>query len=78
VSRSKRYERYQAVVELHQQGLGGRVIARQTGLSRNTVHRYLEAGTFPEQRVRMKRRSLLGPYLPYLRERWNARCQNAA
>jgi transposase len=76
--RGKRYERYQAVVELHQQGFGGRAIARQMGLSRNTVRRYLEAGTFPEQRVRPKRRSLLDPYLPYLRERWDAGCQNAA
>ncbi len=78
VRRGKRYERYRAVVELHQQGIGGRAIARQTGLSRNTVRRYLEVDTFPEQRVRTKRRSLLDPYLPYLRERWDAGCQNAA
>lgn len=76
--RDKRYERYQAVVELHQQGFGGRALARQMGLSRNTVRRYLEAGAFPEQRMRPKRRSLLDPYLPYLRERWDAGCQNAA
>jgi IclR helix-turn-helix domain len=53
-------------------------LAHQTGLSRNTAHRYLQAGTFPEQRVRPKRRCLLDPYLPYLRERGGARCQNAA
>jgi transposase len=81
VRRGKRYERYQAVVDLRQQGVGRRAIARQTGLSRNTVHRYLEAGTFPEQQMRKKRRSLLDPYLPYLPyllERWEAGCQNAA
>lgn len=78
VRRGKRYERYQAVVDLRQQGVGRRAIARQTGLSRNTVHRYLEAGTFPEQQMRKKRRSLLDPYLPYLLERWEAGCQNAA
>jgi transposase len=78
VRRGKRYEHYQAVVELHQQGFGGRAIARETGLSRNTVHRYLEAGTFPEPGPRKKRRSQLDPYLPYLRERWDAGCQNAA
>ncbi|WP_444542388.1 ISL3 family transposase [Dictyobacter formicarum] len=76
--RGKRYERYQAVAELHQQGLGERAIARTTGLSRNTVHRYLEAGSFPESGPRKKRRSKLDPYLPYLRERWDAGCQNAA
>jgi transposase len=76
--RGKRYERYQAVVEFHQRGLDARAIARQTGLSRNSVRRYLQAGTFPEQRVRTKRRSLLDPYLPYLHQRWDAGCQNAA
>ena len=78
VRHGKRYERYQAVVELHQRGVGRRAIARQTGLSRNTVHRYLEAGTFPEPQARKKRRSSLDPYLPYLHERWEAGCQNAA
>jgi transposase len=76
--RSKRFERYQAVVALHQQGLGARTIARQVGISRNTVRSYLAAETFPEQGLRSKRRSLLDPYLPYLRERWQAGCQNAA
>jgi transposase len=76
--RDKRYQRYQRVVDLRQQGFGRRAIARETGLSRNTVRRYLEADTFPEQGLRRKRRSLLDPYLPYLRERWDAGCQNAA
>lgn len=76
--RGKRYERYQAVVELHQQGFGGRAIARETGLSRNTIRRYLEAGSFLEQSPRRKRPSLLDPYLPYLRKLWEAGCQNAA
>ena len=76
--RGKRYERYQTVVDLHRQGLGTRTIARQVGISRNTVRSYLAAEAFPEQGLRTKRRSLLDPYLPYLRERWNAGCQNAA
>src|SRR2546425_2634459 len=76
--RNKRYERYQAVVALHQQGLGARRIARQVGISRNTVRSYLAAEAFPEQGLRSKRRSLLDPYMPYLRERWQAGCQNAA
>ena len=78
VRRSKRLERYQAVVDLHRQGLGTRTIARQVGISRNTVRSYLAAEAFPEQGLRSKRRSLLDPYLPYLRERWQAGCQNAA
>jgi transposase len=76
--RDKRYERYQTVVALHRQGLGARTIARKLGISRNTVRSYLAAEAFPEQGLRTKRRSLLDPYLPYLRERWHAGCQNAA
>lgn len=76
--RHKRYERYQAVLDLHQQGLGARTIAQPLGISRNTVRSYLNAEAFPEQGLRSKRRSLLDPYLPYLRERWQAGCQNAA
>lgn len=76
--RGKRYERYQTVVALHRQGLGARAIARKLGISRNTVRSYVAAEAFPEQGLRSKRRSLLDPYLPYLRERWQAGCQNAA
>jgi transposase len=76
--RSRRHERYQTVIDLHQQGVGVCAIARQTGISRNTVHRYLQAESFPEQGSRKKRRSLLDRHLPYLRERWEAGCQNAA
>jgi len=76
--RGKRYERYQEVLTLHQQGIGVRAITRQVGISRNTVRRYLHAETFPEQGLRRKRQSRLDPYLPYLCERWEARCQNAA
>jgi transposase len=76
--RGKRYERYQTVVDLHRQGLGARAIARQVGISRNTVRSYLKAEAFPEQGLRSKRPSLLDPYVPYLRERWQAGCQNAA
>jgi transposase len=76
--RGKRYERYQTVAALHRQGLGARTIARLVGISRNTVRSYLKAGTFPEPGLRSKRRSLMDPYMPYLRERWQAGCQNAA
>ena len=59
--RGKRYERYQTVVALHRQGLGARTIARQVGISRNTVRSYVAAEAFPEQGLRTKGRSLLDP-----------------
>jgi transposase len=55
--RGKRYERSHAVMERSRQGLGQRAIARTPGLSRNTVHRSLDVGSFPESGPRKTRRS---------------------
>jgi hypothetical protein len=57
--RARRLGRYQDVLDLHTQGLSGRAIARQTGLSRDTVHQYLATASFPERRARAPRSSLL-------------------
>ena len=65
-TRHRRLARYQAVIELHQQGLSSRAIARQLGLGRHTVRRYLDAGAFPEMAQRRKGSSILDRYLPYL------------
>jgi transposase len=53
-----------------------RAIARQLHLSRGCVHRYVTAESFPERALPGKRRSLLDPYLPYLRQRWEQGCHN--
>ncbi len=66
--RDRRLARYEAVVDLQRQGLGVRAIARQ----------YLAAPAFPERTPNRPRRTLLTPYEPYLRLRWEAGCQNAA
>jgi len=52
-------------------------IADQVGIGHATVSRWLESGTFPEQRPR-PRKIGLDPYLPFLRERWEAGCHNIA
>jgi transposase len=70
--------RYQAVLDLRQQGVGVRAIARQLGLGRQTVRRYLEADTFPEMAQRQKQASLLDQYLPYLKQRWTEGCHNGS
>ena len=69
-TRQRRLARYQAVIELHQQGVGLRAIARQLDLGRRTVSRYIEAGEFPEMAQRPPKATLLTPYLPYLEQRW--------
>ncbi len=70
--------RYEQVLALAAEGLSGRAISRQTGLSRMTIRRYLRAAACP---VRAPRTGLLVPgscWERLLRERWNAGCQNAA
>lgn len=74
--RAARHELYERVVALHQQGVSSVQIAKQLGLARGTVLRYVRAASFPELAPRPRPRQI-DPYLPYLRERWNAGEHNA-
>lgn len=69
--RERRLSRYQDVVDLAGQGLSKREIARTIGLSRNTVKKYLQVKFLPEY-SRPKRRMKIDPFLPHLKERWQA------
>jgi transposase len=75
--RDQRHARYQEVLQRSQSGLGIRAIARDLGMSRHTVRRFIRAEGFPERAPRPPRPGILTPYEPYLRERWSAGCQNA-
>jgi transposase len=71
--RARRLALYTRVWELHRHGWSDRVIARQLGIGRMTVTRYLQAPVFPERKERSDQgRSVLDPYKAYLVERWNA------
>jgi transposase len=82
ISRDKRLSRYEEVMALHREGLGQRAIARQLRLSRNTVQRYVSSSGFPERAegsgLRGAGASKLDPYLPYLREQWDAGMHNCS
>lgn len=55
---------------LHQQGYSQRAIARQLGISRNTVKRYLKLNVSePKYQTRAKKRSKLEAFKPYLHSR---------
>jgi hypothetical protein len=69
VSRSNRYARYEAVRALHQQLVSERAIARRLGMSRNTVHKFLQAESFPERSQPPSRGSILDPYKPHILKR---------
>jgi transposase len=69
--RAGRYARYQQVVELQEQGMTAKDIARRVDLSERTVQRWLAAGTFPDASRRRKRQSSFDAFAPYVLKRWN-------
>jgi transposase len=64
-----RLEQWMDIKHLQRQGLSQREIARQTGLSRNTVAKLLNQ-TAPKPFQKPVRKSCLDPYKPYLIQRW--------
>jgi transposase len=71
--RARRLERYQRVVELNEQGVSLRGIARRMGMHRATVRHWLGAGSFPE-RAGHHVTSRTDRFLDYLRRRWDEGC----
>jgi transposase len=60
------------ILDLHRQGLSVSAIARECGLDRKTVRRYIERGLEPPAYgPRRPRPTLLDPFAGYLRERVN-------
>jgi len=74
---ARRQERYEAVLQLHQQGVSIRGIARRLKMSRVTIRKYIEAETCPMYPEGVKRGSKLDPYMSYIQQRWEAGCHNA-
>jgi len=68
--REQRYDRYQQVIALYEQGLSFTEITRRVGLSRRTIERWIKEGDFPEAKRRRKRRSVFDPYAEYVLSRW--------
>jgi transposase len=75
--RAQRLARYEEVHRLFQAGLSKSAIARQTGLQRETVRKFLRAERFPERVIPAGRPSSVTPFAGYLRERWRAGCTSA-
>ncbi len=75
--RAERLERYAAIVALDRLGMAQKDIARQVGIGRKTVRRFLRADGFPERAERGRPRTILDPYEAYLRERWAGGCHNS-
>ena len=61
------------ILDLHRQGLTVSAIARELGVDRKTVRRYIARGLEPPvYGPRMSRQRLIDPFVRYLRERVTA------
>ena len=74
--RAQKLDRYEQVLELHDQGFTAADIGSRIGISGRTVQRWLAHGSFPEARGRRRRPSLIDPYERYVREWWQAGNRN--
>jgi len=75
--RDRRMARYQEAMEQFQQGVSKSEIARNCGLGRKTVRRWISAQGFPERKS-ADRFSAVDRYSQYLEQRWEQGCHNAA
>src|SRR5258708_4278779 len=70
--RAQKLDRYDQILELHDQGLTAEDIGSRIGISGRTVRRWLAHGSFPEARRRRRRPSLIDPYEHYVLQWWQA------
>ncbi len=75
--RDRRLARYRQVIALHQQGWSLTAISTHLRVSRPTVRKYVNAGTFPEWPARRTKLSAGTAPATYLQARWNAGCRDA-
>jgi transposase len=75
--RDRRLNRYESVMELVRKGLSQREISCTLGVDRRTVRRWTRACGFPE-RKQVRRKNAIDQHRPYLDQRWNEGCHNAA
>jgi transposase len=73
---AERYERYQQVVALHQQGMKTKEIAKRVGLGVRTIQRWLAEGTYVETNYHHRHRSRFEAYEAYVKQRWDEGCHN--
>ena len=57
-------------MQLQEQGMKAKEIARLLDLGERTVRRWLASGAFPEAKKRRKRQSCFDDFAPYVLKRW--------
>src|SRR5258707_15005194 len=74
----QRVELYHQIQDLAAKKIDVASIARQIGVSRQTVYTYLQMKQLPARtRLPRKREKLLDPYKDYLVQRWNEGCRKS-
>ncbi len=73
---TERYDRYQQVITLREQGANVKDIAKRVGLGRRTVQRWLKDGTYIETNYHHRHRSRFDTYEAYVRKRWDEGVHN--
>lgn len=69
-------ERFERIHALAGEGHCKEAIARQLGLNRKTVYKYLALDAPPERRHTWRRGSAIAPYEGYVLRRWQQGCRN--
>lgn len=72
----ERYDRYQQVVELRQQGMTIKTIAKRVGLGARTVQRWITDRHYVETNYHHRHRSQFDAYSGYVRKRLTSGAQN--
>ncbi len=78
MARLRREARYEEVIALYQQGVPVLRIAEDLHMSRTTVRKFVAAGAFPQRATTLRSKSILDPYVPYLKEQLDEGCANAS
>jgi transposase len=73
---TERYDRYQQVMALREQGAKVKEIAKRVGLGARTIQRWLSEGAYVETTYHHRHRSRFDAYEAYVRQRWDEGCQN--
>ncbi len=73
---TERYECYQQVMALREQGANVKEIAKRVGLGVRTVQRWLKDGAYVETNYHHRHRSSFDRYEAYVRRRWDEGVHN--
>jgi len=73
---TERYDRYQQVMALREQGAKVKEIAKRVGLGVRTIQRWLQDRAYVETNYHHRHRSRFDVYEAYVRKRWDEGCHN--